>query len=77
MTTEQLFMVVVGLSIAVGGWFFKRIFKLLDDGASKMSTLEVDVAKLKTTSCETHARLDRIEEKLDRLLTCSARPRER
>ena len=68
MTIEQAFMVGVGLAIAVGGWFFKRIFKLLDDGAAKMTTLEVDVAKLKTTSSETHSRLDRIEEKLDRLL---------
>jgi len=68
MTIEQAFMVGVGLAIAIGGWFFKRIFKLLDDGAAKMTTLEVDVAKLKTTSSETHSRLDRIEEKLDRLL---------
>ena len=68
MTIEQAFMVGVGLAIAVGGLFFKRIFKLLDDGAAKMTTLEVDVAKLKTTSSETHSRLDRIEEKLDRLL---------
>ena len=68
MTAEQLFMAGVGTAIAIGGWYFKRIFKLLEDGAAKMGCLEVDVAKLKTTSTETHARLDRIEEKLDRLL---------
>ena len=68
MTIEQLFMVGVGLAFSLADWFFKRIFKLLDDGASKMNSLEVDVAKLKTHIHDTHARLDRIEEKLDRLL---------
>jgi len=65
---SEVFMVGVGIAIAVGGWFFKRIFKLLDDGAEKMQHLEVDIARLKTHQTETHHRLDSIEKKIDRLL---------
>lgn len=68
MEINEAFQIVVGLAIAIGGWFFKRIFKLLDDGAEKMNSLEVDVAMLKVQSAELHDRLDRIETKIDKLL---------
>jgi len=68
MTVETIFQTAVGIAIAIGGWFFKRIFTLLDRGARKMNHLEVDMASLKSVVDETHQRLDRIEEKLDRLL---------
>ena len=68
MTTEMIFQTLVGLAILIGGWFFKRIFTLLDRGQRKMNLLEVDMAKVQTVVDETHQRLDRIEAKLDRLL---------
>ena len=68
MAIETAFQIVVGAAILAGGWFFKRIFTLLDRGQRKMNLLEVDMASMKAVVDETHQRLDRIEEKLDRLL---------
>ena len=61
-------MVVFGILVAIAGWFFKRIFKLLDDGAAKMQEMGIEIAKLKTHQTDTHHRLDSIEKKIDRLL---------
>jgi uncharacterized protein YwgA len=68
MEAEGIFQILVALAIVIGGWFFKRIFTLLDRGQRKMNHLEVDMAAMKAVVDETHQRLDRIEEKLDRLL---------
>ena len=68
MGLEGYFMTLTALAIAIGGWFFKRIFSLLDRGAERMNHLEVDVASLNAKVQDTHQRLDRIEEKIDRLL---------
>ena len=67
MGIEVYFMSITGLALAIGGWFFKRIFCLLDKGQERMNMLEVDVASLNAKVQDTHDRLDRIEEKIDRL----------
>ena len=68
MSIENGFMIFATTAIAVGGWFLKRIFKLLDDGAAKMNGIEVDVTMLKSYQSDDRDRLDRIEAKIDRLL---------
>jgi len=65
---QHAFMIMVGVAIAIGGWFFKRIFKLLDEGAIKMNETAVEIARLKTHQSETQHRLNSIEKKIDRLL---------
>jgi hypothetical protein len=64
----HIFMAVVAILATIGGWFFKRIFKLLDDCAVKMQVIEVEVARVKTDQSSIHHRLDSIDKKLDRLL---------
>lgn len=58
------------LTIAVGifGFFFKKLFDQLENGARRMGKLEKEIARQKQQAEDDGDRLDRIEDKIDRLL---------
>tara|TARA_R110000824_G_scaffold35418_3_gene111093 strand:+ start:2252 stop:2467 length:216 start_codon:yes stop_codon:yes gene_type:complete len=59
----------MALAVAVCGFFIKRILTMLDDGQSRMTQIEIELARMKQSEIDLHDRLDRIEEKLDQLLS--------
>ena len=58
----------MGLGIAVCGFFIKRILTLLDDGQSRMTQIEIELARQKQETDDMGQRLERIEDKIDILL---------
>jgi chaperonin cofactor prefoldin len=68
MEFKDLLQAATAVAICVGGWFFKRIFKVLDQYVDKTNNLEIDVARIKVENTGMNNRLDRIEGKIDKLL---------
>jgi len=67
---EIIEMIQAGLALAVAGcgFFIKRILSMLDDGQRRMTQIEIELARMKQSENDMRETLDRIEEKLDRLL---------
>lgn len=67
---EIIEMIQAGLALAVatGGFFIKRILSMMDDGQRRMTKIEIELARMKQSENDMRDTLDRIEEKLDRLL---------
>lgn len=58
----------LALAVAIGGFFIKRILSMMDDGQRRMTKIEIELARMKQSENDMRETLDRIEEKLDRLL---------
>lgn len=58
----------LALAVATGGFFIKRILSMMDDGQRRMTKIEIELARMKQSENDMRDTLDRIEEKLDRLL---------
>ena len=58
------------LAIGMGAiiFFIKRILRTIDDGQRRILVIELELARMKQSESDLHDRLDRIEEKLDKLL---------
>ena len=58
------------LAIGMGAiiFFIKRILSTIDDGQRRILLIELELARMKQSESDLHDRLDRIEEKLDKLL---------
>ena len=68
MEISQILQAIMGFLMAVFGYFVKRIFQELQDGAARMCALEQEIARQKQQANDLEQRLDRIEDKIDRLL---------
>ena len=68
MEFTQILQGIMGLLMAIGGYFVKQIFRELQDGSARMSALEQEIARQKQQANDLEQRLDRIEDKIDRLL---------
>ena len=68
MDVSQVLQWVLTLAVGVGGFFFKRFSDALDEGSVRMSKLEKEIVRQKQQADDLHDRLDRIEDKIDRLL---------
>ena len=68
MEFTQILQGIMGLLMAIGGYFVKQIFRELQDGAARMCALEQEIARQKQQANDLEQRLDRIEDKIDRLL---------
>lgn len=68
MDVSQVLQWILTLAVGVGGFFFKRFSDALDEGSRRMSKLEKEIVRQKQQADDLHDRLDRIEDKIDRLL---------
>ena len=59
----------MALAVAGCGFFIKRILSMLDEGQKRMTQIEIELARMKQSEVDLHDRLERIEEKLDQLLS--------
>ena len=68
---ELIEIIQAGLAcaVAVCGFFIKRILSMLDMGQTRMTAIEIELARMKQSEVDLHDRLERIEEKLDQLLS--------
>jgi len=65
---NSIIQVVLGTVIAAIGFFLKRAFEQMDESVKRIHAVEIDVAALNAETRDMDARLERIEDKLDRLL---------
>lgn len=58
------------MAIAIGGcgFFIKRMMTLIDECQRRMTCIEIEVSRMKQSERDLADRLERIEEKLDKLL---------
>ena len=58
------------LALGMGAiiFFIKRILGTIDEGQRRILKIEIELARMKQSESDLHDRLDRIEEKLDKLL---------
>ena len=68
MELAQILQSVLTLAVAVFGFFFKKLFDQLEAGAVRMTKLENEITRQKQQADDLGDRLDRIEDKIDRLL---------
>ncbi len=68
MEPSAIFQLVLGVAIAAMGFFMKRAFDQLDQSVKRIRDVEIDVATLAAENRDMHDRLERIENKIDRLL---------
>lgn len=68
MELSQLLQALMGFLLAIFGFFMKRIYQQLQDGAARMCALEQEISRQKQQANDLEQRLDRIEDKIDRLL---------
>ena len=68
MEPNDIVQLVLGITLAAMGFFLKRVFDQLDESVKRIRDVEIDVAALTAEGRETHDRLERIEDKVDRLL---------
>jgi hypothetical protein len=69
METTEIIQTAMAIAIGVGGFFIKRILMMMDEGQRRMTKIEIELARQKQSEADLHDRLDRIEEKLDQLLS--------
>ena len=69
MEAEQLFTGALAIAIGTCAFFIKRILQTVDDGQHRLLKCELELARLMQSEKDLHDRLDRIEEKLDQLLS--------
>lgn len=65
---NSIIQVVLGTVIAAIGFFLNRAFSQMDESVKRIRDVEIDVASLTAESRDMADRLERIEDKLDRLL---------
>ena len=63
-----IFQSALAVAVAVFGFFFKRFSDQLEEGSTRMCALENEIARQKQQANDLEHRLDRIEDKIDRLL---------
>ena len=68
MELGQILHSVLTIAVAVFGFFFKKLFDQLEEGARRMTKMEKEISRQKQQADDLDGRLDRIEAKLDRLL---------
>jgi len=68
MELAQILQAIMGFLMAVFGYILKRIFQELQDGSARMCALEQEISRQKQQANDLEQRLDRIEDKIDRLL---------
>jgi uncharacterized protein YoxC len=68
METNDIVQIVLGVALTSMGFFLKRVVHQLDQTIRRVRDVEIDVAALAVESRELHDRLERIEDKIDRLL---------
>jgi len=69
MEVIELIQAVMALAVAGCGFFIKRILSMLDDGGRRMTKMEIELARMKQSEHDMRDTLDRIEEKLDQLIS--------
>ena len=65
----EIFMGALALTTGTIIFFIKRILATIDDGQRRILKIELELARMKQSENDLHDRLDRIEEKLDKLLS--------
>ncbi len=68
MEPNDIVQIVLGVALTSMGFFLKRVIDQLDQTIRRVRDVEIDVASLAVESRELHDRLERIEDKIDRLL---------
>lgn len=68
MDLNSIIQIVLGTVIAAIGFFLKRAFEQMDESVKRIHDIEIDVAALAAETRDMSDRLERIEDKLDRLL---------
>jgi len=68
MDTTNIVQIILGVVISAMGYFLKRVFEQLDASMLRIRDVEIDVATLTAEARDLHERLERIEDKIDRLL---------
>jgi len=68
MEANDIVQIVLGVALTSMGFFLKRVVGQLDQTIKRVGDIEIDVAALTVESRELHDRLERIEDKIDRLL---------
>jgi hypothetical protein len=58
----------LALAVAIGGFFIQRILSMMDEGQRRMTKIEIELARMKQSENDMRETLERIEEKLDKLL---------
>lgn len=58
----------LALAVAIGGFFIQRILSMMDEGQRRMTKIEIELARMKQSENDMREALERIEEKLDKLL---------
>ena len=58
----------MAVAIAGCGFFIKRMLTMMDNGERRMTQIEIELARMKQSEHDMRDALDRIEEKLDKLL---------
>ena len=77
MDLSQMLQAALACSVAIGGYFFKRMQTTLDENGRRLMQVEIELARQKQEGADLRDRLDRIEEKIDQILTATAPPRNR
>jgi uncharacterized protein YoxC len=68
MEANDIVQIVLGVALTSMGFFLKRVVHQLDQTIKRVGDVEIDVAALAVESREMRDRLERIEDKIDRLL---------
>ena len=64
----EIFSAALAIAMAAIIFFIKRILTTIDDGQRRILNIELELSRMKQSENDLHDRLDRIEEKLDKLL---------
>lgn len=68
MDAEHIIQAGMAVAIAGCGFFIKRMLTMMDNGERRMTQIEIELARMKQSEHDMRDALDRIEEKLDKLL---------
>ena len=68
MDLSQILQVALAVAVGIGGYFFKRMQATLDENGRRLLKVEIEVARQNQVATDDRERLNRIEEKIDRLL---------
>ena len=64
-----IFQSVLAIAVAAFGFCFKRFSDSLEEGSRRMGAMEREIARQKQQADDLDHRLERIEDKIDRLLS--------